>query len=226
MTDWPFGDLKKNHYGVIYADPPWSFKTWSGPEKSLASRGTVAPYKTMSMDELRALPVADLAADNCMLICWIVWPTLPEALQLIKDWGFTYKTCAFSWMKADVSTVNLFPDEVDARMGLGYYTRSNSEVALLATRGKPKRKSAYVRQGIIAPIREHSRKPDGVHGRIEELTDGAYCELFGRQLRSGWDVWGNQTERFTPTRTHNTDEIGNLNIPTGSFKPLKIPLEK
>jgi N6-adenosine-specific RNA methylase IME4 len=188
----PFPDLKRNHYGAILSDPPWSFTTWSekGEDRS-------PEYETQSMEWLKALPVGDLAAENCVLFMWVCWPTLPDALEVLKAWGFEYKTCAFAWMKADVSTIDLFPDPKDAYMGMGYWTRSNSEPCLLATRGKPKRLHADVRQGIIAPRREHSRKPEGVHERIERLVDGPYCELFGRQRRKKWDVWGNQTDKFT-----------------------------
>ena len=190
-----FDGLRRGHYGAILADPPWGFKTWSGPEKKVASRGTVAPYRTMEMHEIATLPVSDLAAENCCLFMWFVWPTLPEALRLIESWGFNYKTCAFSWMKAD--PYRLFALEEDVRMGLGYWTRSNSEACLLATRGKPKRRDNKVRQGIIAPVREHSRKPDGIHERIERLVAGPYVELFAREsTRPGWDFWGNQTEKF------------------------------
>ena len=83
-------------------------------------------------------------------------------------------------------------------MTLGYWTRSNSEVCLLATRGNPKRIGTNVRQAIIAPRREHSRKPDGIHGRIERLVAGPYLELFARQQRPGWDVWGNEVNKFAP----------------------------
>lgn len=196
MTDWPFTGLERGKYGAILADPPWGFQTWSGPEKKVASRGTVAPYQTMEMADLGALPVADLAAEDCALFVWIVWPTLPEALDLINKWGFKYKTCAFTWLKAD--QYRLFALEEDVRMGLGYWTRANSEVCPLATRGKPKRKDNGVRQGIIEPIRQHSRKPDCVHERIQRLVAGPYCELFARAKRPGWDVWGNQTDKFTP----------------------------
>jgi N6-adenosine-specific RNA methylase IME4 len=190
----PFADLPKGHFGAIYADPPWGFQTWSGPEKKVASRGTVAPYQTMEMSDLAALPVADLAAPDCCLFMWIVWPTLPDALRLIEAWGFTYKTCAFCWLKAD--QYRLFALEEDVRMGLGYWTRSNSEVCLLATRGKPKRVDNSVRQGIIEPIRQHSRKPDCAAARVEQLVAGPYLELFARTQRPGWTVWGNQTDKF------------------------------
>lgn len=189
-----FDGLPRNHYRAILADPPWGFKTWSGPEKKVASRGTVAPYQTMEIADMAAMPVLDVAADDCALFMWFVWPTLPEALTLIEKWGFTYKTCAFAWLKAD--PYRLFALEEDVRMGLGYWTRSNSEACLLATRGKIKRRDNGVRQGIIEPIRQHSRKPDCVHDRIQRLVAGPYLELFARQTRPGWDVWGNQTTKF------------------------------
>lgn len=189
-----FDGLTKNGYGAILADPPWQFNCWADSDKA---HGTAnSHYNTMTKEDIANLPVADLAADDCCLFVWICWPNLLESLETIKSWGFTYKTCAFSWMKADVSTLNLFSDPVDAYMGLGYWTRANSEVCLLATRGKPKRLNADVRQGIIAPRREHSRKPDGIHERIERLVAGPYLELFARQKRAGWDVWGNQTDKF------------------------------
>ena len=187
-------NLPDGKYGAILADPPWGFKVWSGPEKRVASRQTVAPYKTMEMDDIGALPVADFAADNCTLFLWVVWPTLPEAIEIIHQWGFQYKTCAFSWMKAD--PFRLFVREEDVYMGLGYWTRANSEVCLLATRGKPQRKDAGVRQGIIEPRREHSRKPECIYERIERLVEGPYLELFARNKREGWTSWGNEVGKF------------------------------
>lgn len=199
---WPFGDLERGKYGAILADPPWHFNSWADPTapgkgKNYESRGDGwrgASYPTMSEDEISALPVCELAANDCVLFMWVCWPTLEQSLRLLKAWNFTYKTCAFSWMKAD--QYRLFALEEDVRMGLGYWTRSNSEVCLLATRGKPKRSAADIRQGIIEPIREHSRKPDCVHERIERLVAGPYVELFARQRRPNWDCWGNQTDKF------------------------------
>lgn len=179
-------------YGAILADPPWSFQAWSGSH--LPSRAADAHYRTMDMDAIAALPVADLAADDCALFCWVCWPTLPDALRVIEAWGFTYKTCGFNWIKGN--SLPLFPDDFRARMGLGYWTRANSEVCLLATRGKPKRLDAGVRQVIQAPLREHSRKPDETHARIERLVAGPYIELFARETRPGWDAWGNETGKF------------------------------
>ena len=192
--NWPTGK-----YGAILADPPWAFKTWA-KFKPLSSGGHTRAveryYRTMSAAEITSMPVANLAADNCCLFLWICWPSLPEAMVLIEAWGFVYKTCAFSWIKARTSQIDIFRDDADVQVGLGYWTRANSEVCLLATRGKPKRKNADVRQGIIEPRREHSRKPDCVHERIERLVDGPYLELFARTRRKNWDAWGNETSKF------------------------------
>ncbi len=195
-----FEGLKRGHYSAILADQPWRFEVWSGetPVKRRGSSGTnvsaAVHYETMSMRQISRLPVDELAADDCVLFMWVCWPSIPEALKVIDAWGFTYKTCGFSWMKGD--PYRLFADEQTPSMGLGYWTRANTEPCLLATRGKPKRRDAGVRQGIISPRREHSRKPDEIHGRIERLVAGPYLELFARAPRAGWDVWGNQTTRF------------------------------
>ena len=201
IPDGPFAGVLPNNR-VILADPPWRFKTYNEagrkrcpdwkPDKGSPS----THYDTMSFDELCALPVIDLAAPDCCLFMWISWPMLPEALRLIEVWDFTYKTCAFDWMKAHAGQIDMFRDDADALMGMGFWTRSNSEVCLLATRGKPKRLNAGVRMGIIEPRREHSRKPDCVYDRIERLVDGPYIELFARTVHPGWQAWGNQTDHF------------------------------
>ena len=183
-------------YGAILADPPWAFRTWVGDRlpTRVASAVGATPYKTMSFDDISALPVSDYAAEDCALFCWVVWPSMPDALKVIEAWGFTYKTCGFCWNKGN--TLPLFPDDFRDKMGLGYWTRANSEVCLLATRGKPKRQHADVRQIIQAPLREHSRKPDEIYGRIERLVDGPYLELFARQQWPGWDSWGDEVGKF------------------------------
>lgn len=191
MTD-PFANLPRGHYGAILADPPWRFETWGTQEN--ATTDVNRHYQTMDAKDIAALPVHSLAAPAAVLCLWVTWPTLKTAMAVIDAWGFIYKTCAFSWMKAD--PYQLFADDTTPEMLGGYWTRSNTEPCLLATRGKPKRLNADVRQGIIAPRREHSRKPDGIHERIERLVAGPYLELFARQKRPGWDVWGNEVDKF------------------------------
>ena len=182
-------------YKIIYADPPWRFKVWSGPEKKIASRGTVAPYKTLEIEEIKSIPVKDWTDEDCALFLWIVWPTMPEALSVIDAWGFKYKTCAFTWMKAN--PYKLWALEEDVYMGLGYWTRANSEVCLLATKGNPRRVDNGVRQGIIEPRREHSRKPDELADRIVQLCgDVPRLEMFARTRRPGWDQLGDELDKF------------------------------
>lgn len=189
-----FDDLPKGHFGAILADPPWQFKTLWGTATGPGNRN--ADYPTMDIDELAALPVGQLAASDCVLFVWAIWILMPRAFDVINGWGFEYKTCAFDWMKAHAGQVEMFRDDFDVQMGLGYWTRANSEPCLLATKGKPKRLNADVRQGIIAPRRQHSRKPEGVHERIERLVAGPYLELFARQTRPGWTSWGNEVNKF------------------------------
>lgn len=186
--------LGRGKFGAILADPPWPFESYSGAVVPTSARGERQPYKTMAMADIAALPVGELAAKNCALFLWVTWPTLPAALDVIRAWGFTFKTCGFCWVKGD--ELPLFPGDITATMGMGYWTRSNSEVCLLATRGRPKRLQSDVRQVIIERRREHSRKPEASRERIEQLVAGPYLELFARHRRPGWKAWGNETRKF------------------------------
>ena len=145
----------------------------------------------MRIEELCALPVADIADRDCALFLWATFPQLPEALRLIKAWGFVYKTVAFVWLKQNRKALTWF-------YGLGFWTRSNAEVCLLATKGHPKRQSAGIHQLVISPVERHSKKPDEVREKIVELMgDVPRIELFARQQTPGWDVWGNEVENST-----------------------------
>ena len=152
----------------------------------------------MSIDELCALPVETLAEKDCLLFLWATFPQLPETLRLIQAWGFTFKTVAFVWLKLNKKSPTWF-------YGLGYWTRGNAEICLLAKRGTPKRRSAGVHQFIISPVEEHSKKPDVTRDKIIELAgDLTRVELFARQKTPGWDVWGNEVDRdlsLTPQET-------------------------
>ena len=136
------------------------------------------------------MPVADLAAKDSALFLWATFPQLPEALRLIQAWGFTYKSVAFVWLKQNRKSPGWF-------YGLGFWTRGNAEVCLLATRGHPKRQAANVHQFIISPVREHSRKPEEAREKIVALMgDLPRVELFARQSPPGWDVCGEM--RWSP----------------------------
>jgi N6-adenosine-specific RNA methylase IME4 len=178
--------LKGRKYRAIYADPPWSFRNWSAKG---TGRNAVSHYDCLDFDALARLPVSDVAADDCVLFLWAVDPLLPRAFDLIKAWGFEYKTVGFYWVKHNRSGEGFFT-------GLGYWTRANPEQCLLATRGKPRRRAKDVRRLVVDHRREHSRKPDQVRERIERLVDGPYLELFARETRPGWDCWGDQAGLF------------------------------
>jgi N6-adenosine-specific RNA methylase IME4 len=202
--------LPRGHYGAILADPPWHFESWTTARwngdkvRPVLTPAKAPPYPTMDVDDIAALAVRELAAADSALFCWGAWYRLPDTLKVISAWGFEYKTCAFCWMKADVRQPDLFETNYNGQWGLGYWVRQNSEFCLLATRGKPSRLNADVMQGIIAPRRQHSRKPDGIHERIERLVAGPYLELFARQRRPGWDCWGNEVDKFAPQVSRET----------------------
>jgi N6-adenosine-specific RNA methylase IME4 len=196
-----FAGLQSRFYGAILADPPWRFRTWNKAEAVVTRTGTACSasvhYNTMAIEDICALPVGDLAADDCALFLWANWPTLLDAFAVLTAWGFEYKTAAFVWTKAHARQLEMFDDGIEGLLGMGYWSRANSEPCLLATRGNPKRLNADVRQAIIEPRREHSRKPDCVHGRIERLVAGPYLELFARTRRAGWTCWGDEVGKFT-----------------------------
>lgn len=181
--------LRMGEYRAILADPPWTFQTRSpkGRDRCPDARH----YSVMSLADILAMrPMLDRwAAPDCVLFLWCTFPMLEHGLHVIDAWGFTYRTVAFTWAKRQKT------DESKWAMGTGYWTRSNAEICLLAARGTPLRHAKDVRQLIIAPRREHSRKPDEAIESIERLVSGPYLELFARPPhRDGWDVWGLEAE--------------------------------
>lgn len=182
-------------YGAILCDPPWNFKTYSG--ESAVPTLAADPYSTMTLDEMKALPVGDVAAADCLLVMWIVSSHLVEAIELAAAWGFTYRSIGPVWAKErSPDQAEIFDDGPICDLGMGYWFRQQCEIALVFGRGSPKRLSRSVRQYVGEPRREHSRKPDCVHERIERLVAGPRLELFARQQRPGWTAFGNQTEKF------------------------------
>ena len=178
-------DISKK-YNVIYADPPWTFKTFSDKGKD---RSPENHYNVMSLKDICNLPISKIANDDSVLLMWVVDPLLDKAFKVIEAWGFKYKTVGFTWAKTNKKSLGFFT-------GLGYWTRGNPEMCLLATKGKPKRISKSVPQLVVEQRREHSRKPDIMYNHIENLLEGPYIELFARTKRPGWDNWGNQTDKF------------------------------
>lgn len=176
---WPFGSIPRSAFGVILVDFPWQFETWSDAGKG---RAPERHYPTMSLEEGMALPVWDLAARNCAVASWIYDPMIPQGLAMGCAWGFDFKTRLFDWDKDS--------------FGLGYYSRAGGEQCWLFTKGSPRRRARDVRQYHREKPRQHSRKPDEFHRRLERLFDGPYLELFARQRRRGWVSWGNEIDKF------------------------------
>lgn len=168
-------------YQIIYADPAWSYD-----DKRLNGGGAERHYRTMSTEDIKNLSVNEIADDNCILFMWATFPKLQEALDVIKAWGFQYKTNAFTWVKKNKKADSLF-------WGMGNWTRSNAEICLLAIKGSPKRLDKGVHSVIYAPIDKHSKKPQETRDRIIRLVgDLPRVELFAREVPEGWDVWGNE----------------------------------
>lgn len=171
-------------YEVIYADPPWFYRD---TRKNKPAYGGIT-YPTMKTDELCSLPVGGIAAKDCTLFLWATMPMLPEALKVMKAWGFKYKTCAYSWVKTN-------PRSGTYASMLGQWTMGNLEVCLLGVKGHPKRIRKDVKQLVVSPKVGHSYKPTEVRERIVELMgDVPRVELFARNCGEGWDCIGNDID--------------------------------
>ena len=143
----------------------------------------------MTLGDMASMRLREVAAVDSWLFLWTTTSMLPDALWLMNAWGFSYSGTAFAWAKTTRSGDGW-------HFGLGYTTRKNVELCLLGRRGKPSRKSSGVRELIVSPVREHSRKPDEQYERIEEFCCGPYLELFARSRRPGWTSWGNEVGKF------------------------------
>ena len=208
MVGGPLNGLRRGHYRAIVADPPWSFLTRSDKGKD---RSPEQHYDCMTLDEIKTMPVKEIAAKDCVLVMWIIDTHLQMALDVIDAWGFTFKTKAFTWVKTN-KTPGEALDPSSYFTGMGFWTRANPEDALLATTGSPKRNDGGkgVRRLIVAPRREHSRKPDEVLERVETLVPGPYCELFSRTTRPGWDAMGNEVGKFDNGGLGQTVDYNNV----------------
>lgn len=185
MTDWPFGSLKPLSFDFIMADPPWQFENWS---KKGEHKNASAKYECQSLDWIKALPVSQLARRDCVLWLWATNPMLPQAIETMEAWGFTFKT-AGTWVKRTKTGKMAF--------GTGYLLRSANEPFLIGTVGEPT-VARNIRSALEGPVREHSRKPDEAYAIAEAMMPSALhrADLFSRQVRPGWSGWGNETEKF------------------------------
>ena len=182
--------LPTGRFGAILADPPWSFRSYSNQQ--LAPARGEQPYPVMSLADIAALPVAEVAAKDCLLFMWTVSHLQSAAFDVAAAWGFKPVSVAFVWDKG--------------RMGMGYWTRQEVEVCHLFKRGRPRRLSRGVRSVIREPRREHSRKPDEIYGRVEALVGGPYLELFARQAWRGWSSWGNEPTKFVAANDNGVEQ--------------------
>ena len=181
--------LPERKYNIIYADPPWHFQNWNNEN---AQTNPEKHYDTMTMKDIENLPIGEIADKDCVLFMWCTDPLLHKQIPIVEKWGFTYKTVGFTWVKTNKDRIKNYYFK-----GPGYWTRANTETCILATKGKPKRVSGNVNRLVVSERREHSRKPDRIRNDIVKLCgDLPRIELFARTSMPGWDVWGNQVDKF------------------------------
>lgn len=178
---WPWGSFEAHSFDLLMVDAAWHFKAGG-------NRGANQHYSVMSLEDIAALPVGDLAAPNSLLWLWATAPMLNQQITVIEKWGFTFKTSGV-WVKTTKHGKIAF--------GTGYLLRNAHEPFLIGTKGAPKVKR-NVRSVIMGPVREHSRKPDEAFEAAERLMpDARRIEVFSRTNRPGWSVWGNETGTFS-----------------------------
>lgn len=198
--------LPKGPFQLIYADPPWAFRTHSGADRTPTQKKfneAEDHYPTMPLDDIKALPISDIAGKNAVLAMWIVGSHCDAALDLGRAWGFNFTTDLFYWLKQK----RIRPDQLDLftgdiaplPMSMGYYSRKQIEPVWLFTRRKGLPVLDHsVRQLIVEPKRTHSRKPEAAAQGLERLfgPDVTRLELFSRTPRAGWTHWGNEVGKF------------------------------
>ena len=188
-------NLPQRHFSCIVADPPWHFKSNS---VAAPGRNAMGHYACMSLDDIAALPVEPLLTNDCVLFLWITGPMLVIGahLPILKAWGFKPSGMGFVWIKVNSRATAPFSIERDLAMGGGFTTRKNAEFCIIGKRGRSVRLDAGVHEVIIAPRREHSRKPDEAFLRIERYCAGPRLDMFARETRSGWTSFGLEATKF------------------------------
>lgn len=202
-----FSDIPRGRYECISADPAWKHLTWSA--KGVTRRSPSHHYQTMSLAEIKALPVYDLASQNCHIFMWTTQPHLEVSFSILKAWGFKYSSVFKFWMKLNPRAADeMFLEQASFFKGTGYTTRKGVEPLLLGRRGSPKRLFKGEGDILLAARREHSRKPDAIFQIIERYCCGPRIELFAREERPGWDAWGNEVGKFPMP----TEEVGHKRL--------------
>jgi N6-adenosine-specific RNA methylase IME4 len=198
--------LRRRHYGAILIDPPWKFQSYTPlpdnwRDQLADTRAVERHYEVMDRIAIAGLPLREVAAPACHLFLWTTGPFLQFAMELLGIWGFEFSTLVFNWVKlrrnfdvAELLTRPLQP--ADFHVGTGFTSRKNTEIVLLGRRGSPRREAKDVRELLLAPVREHSRKPDEIHGLIERYCAGPYLELFACRPVPGWTTWGSELEKI------------------------------
>lgn len=182
-------------YNIIYADPPWQYDNMKNNDPKMGG----ITYPVMPLQDIKDMrpQIDNLADKDCCLFMWATMPKLREALEVIDSWGFTYITCAFTWVKLNPSGNGIYS-------GLGHWTNGNAELCLFAKRGHPKRLNKNVKQILMSPRARHSEKPHETRERIVNLLgDLPRIELFARHQIDGWDCWGNDVS----DNTSNTSDV-------------------
>jgi len=216
---WPFAPLSPAAYGVIMADPPYRFLTWSETRQfKSASRH----YPLMGLEQIKALPVAELAAPDCLLWLWATQAQHDQAFEVMRAWGFKFKTSG-AWAKQSRTGASW-------AFGTGYLLRSAAEFWLIGTRGQPRSESRSERNLIVAPVREHSRKPDQAYEMLERMFPGQRrCELFARYSRPDWAKWGFEAQEFTSGKAASDAAAmatGVLCLPSNKVRFRAFPEER
>jgi N6-adenosine-specific RNA methylase IME4 len=201
-------------YRIFLVDPPWRYRAWS---RDMGSRTAESFYPTMRSTDIQAMRprIDEWAAPHCALFLWVTAPCLPEGIAVMEAWGFRYVTIALTWVKTTRAGAPAF--------GMGRYTRGNVELCLLGIRGRMPVLAHDVSQVILAPRRDHSRKPDEQYQRIERLYDGPYLELFARRRRPGWDAWGNEVQESVTDSAVSIAPLSVTRTCEGCREPLKAP---
>lgn len=176
--------METKKYNIIYADPPWCYSNNKNNDPTMGGK----TYPVMSLDDIKNLPIKNITAKDCALFLWVTMPKLIEGLEVIKAWGFSYRTCAFTWVKQNPKGSGIYS-------GMGHWTNGNAELCLFSKKGSPKRQAKNIKQIILSHRARHSEKPAEIRDRIIALMgDLPRIELFARVQTTGWDCMGNDID--------------------------------